>query len=212
MNEALCSILSGEEWSFDLEGRSIKFNNDGTGELWCRCNFNVWIAAELQWKSLGSLGDSSENIETPSQAASSAQGRGPRLLGQLNVEITLEKRLPESVRTTILSKSTIINELSLTDEAFRPKSYTLRIERGNFIEPCYVGFPSADKPRFALRLIFNKSPYPPRPEWRKPDGGPDGGQFWDHVEFVARVSPELSNEGKAMNDISAGVWDGCTVF
>ena len=36
MNEALCSILSGEdEWCFDTEGRSIKFNKDGTGEV-CR--------------------------------------------------------------------------------------------------------------------------------------------------------------------------------
>jgi hypothetical protein len=36
MNEALCSILSGEdEWCFDAGGRSIKFNEDGTGEV-CR--------------------------------------------------------------------------------------------------------------------------------------------------------------------------------
>jgi len=36
MNEALCSILSGEdEWCFDAEGRSIKFDEDGTGEV-CR--------------------------------------------------------------------------------------------------------------------------------------------------------------------------------
>lgn len=33
MNETLCSVLSGEdEWRFDKEGRSIKFNKDGTGE------------------------------------------------------------------------------------------------------------------------------------------------------------------------------------
>ena len=36
MNEALCSILSGEdEWCFDTDGRSVKFNKDGTGEV-CR--------------------------------------------------------------------------------------------------------------------------------------------------------------------------------
>lgn len=34
MNEALCSILTEEdEWCFDAEGRSIKFNKDGTGEV-----------------------------------------------------------------------------------------------------------------------------------------------------------------------------------
>jgi hypothetical protein len=36
INEALCSILSREdEWCLDKEGRSIKFNEDGTGEV-CR--------------------------------------------------------------------------------------------------------------------------------------------------------------------------------
>jgi hypothetical protein len=36
MNEALCSFFPREdEWCFDTEGRSIKFNEDGTGEV-CR--------------------------------------------------------------------------------------------------------------------------------------------------------------------------------
>ena len=36
MDEALCSILSGEyEWIYHEEGISIKFNKDGTGEV-CR--------------------------------------------------------------------------------------------------------------------------------------------------------------------------------
>lgn len=34
MNEALCSILCGEEeWWYDQDGRSISFNSDGTGEV-----------------------------------------------------------------------------------------------------------------------------------------------------------------------------------
>lgn len=34
MDEALCSILTGEnEWVFHSEGKSIKFNKDGTGEV-----------------------------------------------------------------------------------------------------------------------------------------------------------------------------------
>lgn len=38
MNEALCSILTGEgEWAFDFDGKYIKFNDDGTGEV-CSCN------------------------------------------------------------------------------------------------------------------------------------------------------------------------------
>lgn len=224
MNEALCSILSGEdEWCFDTEGRSIKFNKDGTGEvcrshtmslrwllttwkLWCRCNFNYWIAADLEWKSIEPL-----NRDKPQgQIASATWNKSPHLLGQLKLEITLTNRLPRRVQTSILSKSTIINELGLEDDAFRPKSYTIRIERGNFIEPCYIGSVSSHRLRFALRLVFDKSPYPPRSEWRKPDGGPDGGQFWDHKEFVGRSSPELEKQGRAMNEPLAD-WYTCTV-
>ncbi|KAH0556557.1 hypothetical protein GP486_005584 [Trichoglossum hirsutum] len=207
MNEALCSILSGEdEWCFDTEGRSIKFNKDGTGELWCRCNFNYWIAAELEWKSIGPL----DRVEPP-EMASATQNKGPHLLGQLNLEITLAKRLPRRVQNSDLSKSTMINELSLTDDAFRPKSYTVGIEKGNFIEPCYVGYSSSGRPRFALRLVFNESPYPPRPEWRNPERGVDEGQFWDHKEFVGRSSPELEKQGRAMNDLPPAGWNPCVV-
>ncbi|KAI1098839.1 hypothetical protein F4804DRAFT_323625 [Jackrogersella minutella] len=212
MNEALCSILSGEdEWCFDTEGRSIKFNRDGTGELWCRCNFNYWIAVELEWRSIKPPRDPSQNVEISSRVASAAQHRSPQLLGQLNLKITLSKRLPQRVQSSILSKSTIINELSLEDDAFQPKSFTVRIEKGNFIEPCYIGYPNSDKPRFALRLLFDRSPYPPRSEWKMPEGGPDGGQFWDHIEFVSRPSPDLSKRGRAMNNVTTGEQNGCAV-
>ena len=36
MNDALCSILCGEdEWCFDGEHKAMKFNSDGIGEV-CR--------------------------------------------------------------------------------------------------------------------------------------------------------------------------------
>ncbi|KAI0839519.1 hypothetical protein F5Y06DRAFT_24223 [Hypoxylon sp. FL0890] len=207
MNEALYSILSGEkEWCFDTEGRTIKFNKDGTGELWCRCNFNYWIAAAFEWKSIVSP-------RNPNQVTSAAQNRkGPQLLGQLDLEITLAKRLPEWVKSSVLEN---ITERSLTDDAFRPKTYTIKIEKGNFMLPCSIGYgPSWDKPRYALRLLFDKSPYPPRSEWREPGQGPDDSQFWDHTEFVGRPSPGLEKRGRAMNDTmndtsSRGWWNEC---
>jgi hypothetical protein len=180
--------------------------------LWCRCNFNYWIAAQTEWKSIEAR-DSSHGhvaeIETTAQ-----NNKGPQLLGQLRLEITLTKRLPQRVESSILSKSTIINERSLTDDAFRPKSFTVTLEKGNFIEPCYIGYLSAssDKPRFALQLLFDHSPYPPRCEWKKPEGGPDGGQFFHHKQFVSRLSPDLDKRAKPMNDTSAGGQSGgCVV-
>ncbi|XXG96285.1 hypothetical protein Hte_002566 [Hypoxylon texense] len=212
MNEALCSILCGEDvWSFDTEGRSIKFNEDGTGELWCRCNFNYWITAEFGWKSIESPPDP---IPTKTAATPRDTTRNglPQPLGQLNLEITLFKRLPNRVRDSVLKTSTIINEQSLTDDAFRPKLFHVRIEKGNFVEPNSIGYlPDSDKPRFAVRLLFDKSPYPPRSEWRMPEKGPDDSQFWDHVEFVSRSSPDLAKQGRAMNEVPVGAWSGCVV-
>lgn len=182
-----------------------------TEKLWCRCNFNYWTAAELEWRSIELPRHPSQTVEIPGQVTSAAQNKNPKLLGQLDLEITLTKRLPQRGESSILAKSTMINERSLTDDAFRPKSYTIRIEQGNFIEPCYIGYSSSDRPRFALCLLFDKSPYPPRSEWRKPEGGPDGGQFWDHVEFVSRTSPNLARQGRAMNDVSTSGWNGCVV-
>ncbi|KAI1388058.1 uncharacterized protein F4822DRAFT_301113 [Hypoxylon trugodes] len=224
MNEALCSILCAQdEWYYDSEGRYIKFNNDGTGEvcrfspilyiyiwesvnnnykLWCRCNFNYWIAAVLEWKRIDSPRD-------PTEVAGVAQNRGPQLLGQLNLEIALVKRLPKWVEASILSKSTLINEFSLMDVAFQPKTYTVRIEKGNFIEPCSINCGNWNGWRYELRLLFDKSPYPPRCQWKQPEGGPDGGQFWDHREFVGRHLEDLPTGGRAMNDISP--WNGCIV-
>ncbi|KAE9368312.1 hypothetical protein N431DRAFT_485870 [Stipitochalara longipes BDJ] len=211
MNEALCSILSGEDqWSFDQEGRSIKFNPDGTGELWCRCNFNYWIASELEWKSIklpNSVRPPAQVVET----ASASQNKGPHFLGQLHLEITLIKRLPEWARDSGLSKGTMLNERGLTDDAFRPKSYNIRIEKGHFVEPSYIGVSTEYKTRFALRLLFDRSPYPPRSQWREPERGPDGGRFWDHKEFVGRISNELKNQGRAMNDLSPPGRNSCIV-
>lgn len=64
----------------------------------------------------------------------------------------------------------------LTSEAFRPKRYTLRLEKGRFTEPSHnfekKPFPlfQADPYRFApsryaYRITFDKSPFPPLGGW-----------------------------------------------
>lgn len=179
-------------------------------KLWCRCEFSCWIAADLIWKSIKPLDDFENREHQITQIGTAAKSsKSFHLIGHLCLEITLAKRLPERVRNSLLSKSTMINELGLADDAFLPKLYTIRIEKGNFIEPSCVGFSDSWQSRFALRLIFDKSPYPPRSEWKKPEGGPDSGQFWDHVEFVGRTDPELKKRGRAMNDNSSAMWDTC---
>ncbi|KAI1165210.1 hypothetical protein F5B18DRAFT_670090 [Nemania serpens] len=146
MDEALLSILCSEvRWFYDAAGRHIRFNKDGTGELWCRCNFHYWTAVDLEWKSIGD----------PRTSQPAQHDHCPQRLGELELEIILIKRLPQRLKPQS-SPYTLINKFA--DEAFQPKSYIVMIERGNFREPCSVGYASSDMPRFALRLVFDKSP------------------------------------------------------
>ncbi|KAI1460603.1 hypothetical protein F4805DRAFT_369147 [Annulohypoxylon moriforme] len=210
MNEALCSILTGEdEWYYHADGRHIKFNKDGTGELSCRCNFNIWILAELEWKSIKPPHGPSQIVEFPGQVSNNTWNKGPQLLGQLDLEITLLKQLSKRAKGTIVEKNTLVNEGSLTDDAFRTRQFTVRFEKGNFLEPVCTD-PNLDW-RYELRLLFDKSPYPPRSQWKEPEQGPDSCQFWDMIEFVSRHVPGLEKQGKAMNIASTGVLSGCSV-
>lgn len=84
----------------------------------------------------------------------------------------------------------------LTDDIYGPKPFTVRIEKGNFIEPNSFGY---HQPRHALRLLFDISPYPTREHWTRPEVV-DGADYWKVVEFVARRAPALDKRGTAMND------------
>jgi len=89
-----------------------------------------------------------------------------------------------------------MNELLLTDDAFLPKTYTISLEKGNFLSPHDASIPFENEftPRFALRLVFDKSPYPPRHEWKEPDGAPDMVKMWEWKEFCGEESAELKSK------------------
>ncbi|RWA08862.1 hypothetical protein EKO27_g6228 [Xylaria grammica] len=216
MNEALCSILSSDEdWHFHSDGRSIRFNGDGTGELTCRCNLNFWILAEFEWKSIRPQHNEPHRAPASSGYTPTTKNNGnrPELLGQLDLEITLTRRLAARARRWAEehpSNAKHMNQ-SLADDAYRTKLYTIRVERGNFIEPCYVGYKNSDAKRYSFRLLFDKSPYPPRSEWLSPQGGPNDGCFWDHVEFVGRAAPDSARRQRPMNDPSISERNSCAV-
>ncbi|KAI1326437.1 hypothetical protein F5Y16DRAFT_374802 [Xylariaceae sp. FL0255] len=207
MNEALCSILCSEdEWLFDSDGKTIKFNKDGTGELSCRCNFSYWIFVEILWKNVKPPQDRSAFNPKGTNAAG-------QVLGQLDVEITLTRELPQSARRwaeTHPDTAASMNR-NLIDDAYKPKIFTITVVKGNFVEPCWVGDRSMDRQRYSYRLLFDKSPYSPRSEWRKPEGGPDDGRFWEIVDFVGRASPDSAKRQNPMNDPSASGWNSCIV-
>jgi hypothetical protein len=165
-------------------------------DLQLRCTGDsFWlICAELGWRSIQPL----NHVEPPTQSTS--WNNGPRLLGQLDLETTLNKQLPQHFRSSCLAN--VVNEHVLTDDAFKPKLYTVRIEKGDFMSPSSIGFSSKFEARFALRLMFDKSPYPSRSQWKNPDKGACCYPFSDFKEFVSRASPNVVHQRRAMNDKS----------
>lgn len=97
------------------------------------------------------------------------------------LEITLTKRASVDTRARI-------NEHLLKDEAFIPKIYTLKLERGAFYEPSLIRKALENihtTPTYLYRLTFDTSPYPPEQEWSKIKGGPAKFKFWELVDFVS---------------------------
>ncbi|PIG85327.1 hypothetical protein AARAC_002836 [Aspergillus arachidicola] len=182
MTDTLLSILTGESWSWDPYENQIKFNKDGTGTLICRLELVVWIAAEFDWRPQNPE-DLSQAIDLPSNPP-----RRPSQLTQFSVEITLTKRRITEQGDVV--NRLVINEQLLTDAAFLPKEYTVKLENGQFLCASDVGRRYSDSPRFRTRLVFDKSPYPPREEWRETDGGADANRFWEWREFCSRRLPE----------------------
>ncbi|OAQ97918.1 hypothetical protein LLEC1_08043 [Akanthomyces lecanii] len=83
---------------------------------------------------------------------------------------------------------------ALRDGAFRPKTYALRLEQGEFrAQSCapeegqaQAAATTQHRPRFQLRLTLDPSPYPPREEWLRPERAPDSMRFWEWTQFCSR--------------------------
>ncbi|KAI9811697.1 MAG: hypothetical protein M1826_003108 [Phylliscum demangeonii] len=191
MSETLLSSLCGEDaWYWLYTSNTIKFNPNGTGEIVSRYELVIWIAAEFERKSL-----SPKSLDQVVDVSGiGATRKHPQPISQFDIELTLAKRIIPRMRGPE-TQTRRINESLLTDDVFLPKTYTVRLEKGNFLAPCDAMFPEHEDqytPRFALRLVFDQSPYPPRHEWKDPSGGPDAMKMWEWKEFCARESADLT--------------------
>lgn len=85
---------------------------------------------------------------------------------KFDVEITLTRqRLPNIFPEQFI-------EETLFDAAFRPKTYTVELAKGRFALADWLCWEGKSPPResdswFGLRIVFDKSPYPPLEEWMK---------------------------------------------
>jgi hypothetical protein len=167
------------------------------------------FAVNLEWKSIP-LPKSDEVIET-AETKTTANGK-PQHLGKLNLEITLNTSVANSL-TEGLPNWPSPNEHYLSKAAFRTRSFTATIEKGNFIPNYWIGHEGKFKLRWGLRLLFDKSPYPTREGLKSLDEGPISVDDLDEMAtFLARRLPDSETRGKAMNDDSyAGFRGSCSV-
>ncbi|RYP08433.1 hypothetical protein DL765_008788 [Monosporascus sp. GIB2] len=189
LNETLAAVLCEDHWQIDSERRSyITFKADGSGQLVLRRDMPIAICAEIEWRPVKPESFDEANLDLDG----GADGGSPSAVAEFEVEITLTKRRPASWGPKV--ESLRINEHQLTEAAFAPKTYRVTLERGEFRSREDLSrFGAFEMPgwaeRFALRLRFDKSPYPPRQEWRQPEGMPDANRVWEWKEFCGRRFP-----------------------
>lgn len=147
-------------------------------QLQCRIEFHTWIASEFHWKEVSDSLDTIIPISDASDGGDEPHDVKPQTLGEVDLEIILTTNVsrryrhipPDKIRT---------NEHYLLDDAFHPRQFKVRFERGCFSR--LWGFSDA---KSEFRLIFDPSPFPQRDMWKRPDRGPDAYEFWQWKVFV----------------------------
>lgn len=85
------------------------------------------------------------------------------------------------------------------EDAFQAKNYTIRLEYGRFDQPNAVRCFSSSRPflyrgpKYALRLVFDKSPFPGPGEYKQVGSySAEEFRFWEYKAFVDKEVPEDS--------------------
>ncbi|KAK9420594.1 putative Epoxide hydrolase [Seiridium unicorne] len=174
-HETNTSALCRESLASDPDGwMTIQFLEHGKGELWAQREIAVYIAAEFQWKLLSGPTSSNDPID-PIDTNSSDP-----LLAECEMEMTLTKRLAKR------AEGWSLNEAYLKDEAFRPKIYKVRLERGKWpVSRGPRGSINAITALFGFRIVFDQSPFPPLEEWKKKHLA-ESKKFWRFNDFYGR--------------------------
>lgn len=182
--ETVLSLLcSPDPWAWDPSATcSIKFNKDGTGLIRAGAELSIFIAAEFTWKPKDpiALSQALNITRNPSRKGTT--------LCKFEAEITLTTRVHPLLKETRDSYNSL-NEQALTEAAFNPKTYMLTLEHGIFEDPSDEWLQSKPAhyrpPRYDFRLSFDKSPFPPRAEWKEAAMAPaEAMRFWDMREFA----------------------------
>ncbi|KAL7651580.1 hypothetical protein ACMYSQ_008923 [Aspergillus niger] len=147
--ETVRSILCEEAWSWNDGSSQITFHEDGTGKLFCSTEYTCWIFAEIEWKP-----HDSEYLDRVIDLGNNRQRS--KVVSDFTIEITLTKRRP----LDIWYKGRV-NETWLNEEAFCSRMYHITLEHGRFRNQFDVNHKILDGSLYALRIVFDPSPFPP---------------------------------------------------
>ncbi|KAK2871626.1 hypothetical protein FQN49_002998 [Arthroderma sp. PD_2] len=163
MTDTVLSLLCKDQWKRNTYSTyAVNFKEDGTGELHCHDSGNhlLYIAAMTDWKAT--------TPELLNQVIDIGVTSKTQLLAELEIQMTLTKREHPMFESFKWKK----NEHYLIDDAFLPKTYNIRLEKGKFIAPLDRsddGTIPYNMPTYTVRLVFDKSPYPMRHQWKDPE-------------------------------------------
>lgn len=83
----------------------------------------------------------------------------------------------------------MLHDTNLTEEAFRPKTYSVHLGRGRFA----VNGPYSGRTPvwYGRQLVFDKSPYPPLEEWAKSCQKPVASlRFYERTDFYGDMDED----------------------
>lgn len=123
----------------------------------------------------------------------------PRQLALCHLEITWEPTTAKSFLAR-MPDWPYSNILCLTEAAFRPKSYRILMERGNFMPEGQIR--QTDLSRCGLRMVFDEPPLPTKEEMCSERIEVDwfASLLSRMTTFLAETLPEEAQYTKAMND------------
>lgn len=181
MNETVTDTLCGKTWTmFPDTEKTLKFNQDGTGEMICRIEYMMLIAAEFDWALL------------PAEGASTGAAQDGLLGQNFDLDLALTKRRLEKAGSQSL-EGMKINEQMLKETAFEPKRFRISFEEGRFpVSYGERGTESAITGWYKRRLLFDTSPIPSVEHWREP-GRAENFELWKHSDYYAERLPRAED-------------------
>lgn len=190
------SLLIGDLWRWGVTSTcGMAFKEDGTGEvdrsfaqiegplclldesnlcrkLYCGHGFSMFIAAIFEWKPL-----SDRDADTLDKVVDGEGG-----IPSVEIELTLSERRPPAYD----DKRQTLQETNLAPEAYRKKTYTIRLEQGKFPVVGRSDGMEGLCEWYTLHFHIEPSPYPPLGEWavKRPA---DRHEYWERKDFYRDV-------------------------